>query len=66
MTKKTFLAENTILTFAYALIDLVKLFSLEKIARAAAAPIAFTYVLGNYAGDYFHKVRHTLEEHLTL
>ncbi len=63
---KTFIIENTILDLAYNLIDLGKTFSFERTARALAAPIAFTYVLGNYAGDTFHKVRHTLEDRLTL
>lgn len=58
--------ENTILTFAYGIIDLLHGFSFEKTIRALVPAIAFTYTLGIYAGDVFHKVRHTVESHLVL
>ena len=65
MTKQFFF-ENTILNLAYGLIDLIKGFSPQGAVRRLAPAIAFTYTLGLYTGDIFHKVRHSMEDHLVL
>ncbi len=62
----SFRIENTILNFAYALIDFFKDSSAKRIAKKIAPAVAFTYVLGIYAGEIFHKVRHHVEDHLSL
>ena len=63
---KKFFLEDRVLDAAYGLIDAAKTFSLEKAARALVPAVAFTYALGTFTGDWFHKIRHTLEDHLVL
>lgn len=71
-----FYFENVILAFAYSIIDFIKAlpsFSNEEIGaalasatRSLAPAIAFAYVLGYETGKAFHRVRHSLEDHLVL